>query len=242
MKATATIVGRLTRDCTSVFKNADGTAKRVLFSVACNSVYKGKDNQKVKTTDFIPCIAWDPHASLLEEWGLKGRLVLIKGTVETFQKGPDENGEYEPTRVQVRVSQIEFLGFEDNVRSKFESSKLSPGNDILTALSQLLGIKEPKKETQPANPLVDALTQLLADNKKEPAKTEPQTVNPLIEALMNLGKAVEKKETPKPAPTKQEELTAALINIINAKEKANPEKQAPQESPEVNLEALQGLI
>jgi len=145
MKATCTIVGRLTRDVTSIFSNDDGTAKRALFTVACNSVYK-RDDEKVKTTDFIPCIAWEPHASLLKEWGLKGRQILIKGTLETFQKPADENGEYEPTKVQVRVAQMEFLGFEDNVRDKYEAKKTASntaapaaGTDaILAALSSLV--------------------------------------------------------------------------------------------------------
>lgn len=122
MKATATVVGRLTRDVTSIFSNDDGSAKRALFTVACNSVYKRND-EKVKTTDFIPCIAWGTHADLLKEWGLKGRQVLIKGTIETFQKPADNDGNYDPVKVQVRVDQLEFLGFEDNVREKYEANK-----------------------------------------------------------------------------------------------------------------------
>jgi len=137
MKATCTIVGRLTRDVTSIFSNDDGTAKRALFTVACNSVYK-RDNEKVKTTDFIPCIAWEPHASLLKEWGLKGRQILIKGTLETFQKPADENGEYEPTKVQVRVAQMEFLGFEDNVRDKYETKKAAAGTTVPTGTDAIL--------------------------------------------------------------------------------------------------------
>lgn len=154
MKATATVVGRLTRDVTSIFSNDDGSAKRALFTVACNSVYK-RDNEKVKTTDFIPCIAWGPHADLLKEWGLKGRQVLINGTIETYQKPPDDDGNYDPTKVQVRVSQVEFLGFEDNVREKFESKKATANTAapagteaILAALAALVG-GQPAVASQP---------------------------------------------------------------------------------------------
>jgi single-stranded DNA-binding protein len=144
MKAKATVVGRLTRDVTSIFSNDDGSAKRALFTVACNSIYK-RDNEKVKTTDFIPCIAWGPHADLLKEWGLKGRQVLIEGTIETFQKPADENGNYDPVKVQIRVSQLEFLGFEDNVREKYETNKTATAaptagtEAILAALAALVG-------------------------------------------------------------------------------------------------------
>lgn len=131
MKAKAILIGRLTRDVTSIYANDDGSAKRALFTVACNSVYKNGD-QKVKQVDFIPCIAWGVHADLLEKWGLKGRQVSIAGTIETYQKPPDNDGKYEPTKIQIRISEIEFLGFEDNVREKFESEKKAAGTGQAT--------------------------------------------------------------------------------------------------------------
>ena len=149
MKAKATVIGRLTRDVNSIFSNDDGTAKRALFTVACNSVYT-KNNEKVKTTDFIPCIAWGAHVDLLKEWGLKGRLVVIEGTIETFQKPPDADGNYAPTKVQVRVGTIEFLAFEDNVREKYESGKpaipSAPAGTVDTqaVISALVNALQPK--------------------------------------------------------------------------------------------------
>lgn len=159
MKATIIVAGRLTRDVTSLFQNEDGSAKRALFTVACNSIYN-KDNEKVKTTDFIPCIAWGTHADLLKEWGLKGRQVLIKGTLETYQKPPnEEDGSYEPTKVQVRVEQIEFLGFEDNVREKYEAKKAAAGTAtpagteaLLAGLAKLLGAATPQAAPVAAPP------------------------------------------------------------------------------------------
>lgn len=149
MKATATVVGRLTRDVTSIFSNDDGTAKRALFTVACNSIYK-RDNEKVKTTDFIPCIAWGPHADLLKEWGLKGRQLLIKGTIETFQKPADDDGNYEPVKVQIRVAQMEFLGFEDNVRDKFEAKKAATGTAVPAGTEAILAALTAVLTGQPA--------------------------------------------------------------------------------------------
>jgi len=122
MKAKVHMNGRLTRDVTSIFANEDGSANRAIFTVACNSTYK-KENEKVKTVDFIPCIAWGAQATLLEEWGLKGRQIAIEGTLESYQKPPNEDGEYEPVKIQVRVVEIEFLGFEKSVQEKFDTKK-----------------------------------------------------------------------------------------------------------------------
>lgn len=153
MKAKAVVIGRLTRDVTSIFANDDGTAKRALFTVACNSIYK-RNNEKVKTTDFIPCIAWGVHVDLLKEWGLKGRLVVIEGTIETFQKPPNDDGSYDPTKVQVRVGTIEFLGFEDNVREKYDAGKTAaPAAQAGTAdpqalIAALMNALQPKPAVQ----------------------------------------------------------------------------------------------
>lgn len=164
MKPKAIFVGRLTRDTTSIYKNPDGSAKRALFTVACNSTYKGADNQKIKQVAFIPCIAWGSYADLLEKWGLKGRQVSIVGTIESYQKPPDNDGEYEPTKIQVRISEIEFLDFEDNVREKFEAEKkasvqvpaegstnLTPEN-LMKALQTLLSGAQPQQQATATTP------------------------------------------------------------------------------------------
>lgn len=152
MKAEVTMTGRLTRDVTSIFTNEDGSAKRALFTVACNSSYK-KEGEKIQNTDFIPCIAWGPMADLLEEWGLKGRLVAIRGNLESYQAPPDDDGAYAPIKIQVRIRELEFLGFEENVQEKFEAkkaeevtqTKTSEAEDIAKALLGLLN-KSGKKE------------------------------------------------------------------------------------------------
>lgn len=109
MKAAVNITGRLTRDITNTFSNPDGTANRCLFTVACNSYYKGSDGSKKESVDFIPCIGWGGLVPILTKWGLKGRLIHAEGVLEAFQAGPDENGKYPATKVQVRVEKFEFL-------------------------------------------------------------------------------------------------------------------------------------
>lgn len=109
MKATVNMVGHLTRDITNTFSNGDGTASRCLFTIACNSYYKGTDGSKKESVDFIPCIAWTGLVPTLTTWGKKGRQLQIEGSLETFQAGPDENGKYPPTKIQVRVEKFQFL-------------------------------------------------------------------------------------------------------------------------------------
>lgn len=109
MKPTVSMVGRLTRDVTNVFSNNDGAATRALFTVACNSYYKGSDGAKKESVDFVPCICWAGLVPIMTTWGKKGRQVQIHGTLETFQAGPDGNGKYPPMKIQIRVEQLQFL-------------------------------------------------------------------------------------------------------------------------------------
>ena len=165
MKATATVIGRLTRDVTSIFANEDGSAKRALFTMACNSVYK-KNDDKVKTVDFIPCIAWGPQADLLQKWGLKGRLLVIKGTIETFQKPVNDDGSYDPVKVQIRVGQIEFLGFEDNVPLR--------AKEILDALARAYidaNMESKSKSAERKLNFIDMQLKAIDETIKDSAKT-----------------------------------------------------------------------
>lgn len=109
MKPTVNMVGRLTRDVTNVFSNNDGSAERALFTLACNSYYKGKDGAKKESVDFVPCICWAGLVPIMTTWGKKGRQIQIHGTLETFQATPDGNGKYPPMKIQVRAEQIQFL-------------------------------------------------------------------------------------------------------------------------------------
>jgi single-strand DNA-binding protein len=108
MKAQVNLTGRLTRDVTNVFSNADGSSERALFTIACNSYYK-KGDEKKESVDFIPCIGWGGLVPVLKTWGKKGRQLHIIGTLETFQATPDEHGKYPPMKIQVRVESFEFL-------------------------------------------------------------------------------------------------------------------------------------
>lgn len=114
MKPAVDMVGRITKNVTNTFKNEDGTAERVLFTLACNSYYNSTDSAGTKTkkesVDYVPCIAWGGLVPILTTWGLKGRQLHIRGTLETFQAGPDDaTGKYPPTKIQVKVNEFQFL-------------------------------------------------------------------------------------------------------------------------------------
>lgn len=129
MKPAVDMVGRLTRQVTNVF--GEGTAKRAVFTTACNSYYKAKGGEKKESVDFVPCICWGGLVDIMTTWGLKGRLIHIKGTLETFQAGPNEDGKYPPTRVQVKVDQLQFLDKKpENVQTPAAQTPGASGNPL----------------------------------------------------------------------------------------------------------------
>ena len=161
MQPTVTMVGNLTRDTSAIFANPDGSAKRCLFSVACNHSYT-KDDNKVKQVDFIPCIAWNKLADVMQEWGLKGRRVQIQGVLEAFQKPVNDDGSYDPVKVQVKVERIEFVNFEDNAREKAEAEKAaqttqstSTGQPAITQEALLGALAKLLTGTVPTTPTED---------------------------------------------------------------------------------------
>lgn len=146
MKAKVTVIGRLTRDVTAVFSNDDGSAKRALLTVACNGYYNGKNGEKKESVDYIPCIVWgDKRVETLIAWGKKGRHLHIDGTLETYQAGPDEDGKYPPTKIQVRIGDYEFLDKKPETQTetpnetKTETAQPQTGNNIdMNALAALV--------------------------------------------------------------------------------------------------------
>ena len=171
MKAAIDFMGNLTADCTHVFANDDGSAKRLLFTVAVNSSYK-KNGKKEQSVDFIPCIAWDKLSDVLVAWGFKGRKVHVRGTLESYQPGPKEDGTYEPTKLQVRVGNIEFVNFEERAKDKAEAGKTE------TTKPAAAKTEETKSEETPAvspTQLAELANQLLQAMGKKGGNTADVT-------------------------------------------------------------------
>ncbi len=87
-----TILGRLTKDLE--LKETKNGKPYVFFTVASRNY---ADN-----TAFIPCIAYDRNASILEKYASKGSRICVKGYVETVKK------ENERDRNIVRVDALEL--------------------------------------------------------------------------------------------------------------------------------------
>lgn len=95
-------IGRLTKD-----PEASVTANQKVFcsfSIAVDRGYKGSDGNRV--IDFIPCIAWDPTATLITKYFHKGDLIGVSGRLEISSW--EDRGE-KRTRASVLVNNIDFI-------------------------------------------------------------------------------------------------------------------------------------
>lgn len=97
------ISGRLTRDPETVSMQ-DGN-KYSKFSLAVDRPY-----QKDKT-DFIDVIAWNKTAELVERYLVKGRQVIVQGSlqIDTYERDGVKR-----TKAVVRAERVEFIGTNPN--------------------------------------------------------------------------------------------------------------------------------
>lgn len=73
------LLGRLTKD-PELKKTTSGTS-RCRFTVACDR-RKTKEDQE-PGADFISCVAWRQSADFISNYGTKGALVTVEGSIET---------------------------------------------------------------------------------------------------------------------------------------------------------------
>lgn len=97
------ISGRLTRDPETVSMQ-DGN-KYSKFSLAVDRPY-----QKDKT-DFIDVITWNKTAELVERYLVKGRQVIVQGSlqIDTYERDGVKR-----TKAVVRAERVEFIGSNPN--------------------------------------------------------------------------------------------------------------------------------
>ena len=95
-------VGRLTKDPEGA-TTSNGKVY-VRFSIAVDRGYKGADGNRI--VDFIPCVAWDPTASLITRYFHKGDLIGISGRLETNKV--EDNGK-STTYYSILVYNIDFI-------------------------------------------------------------------------------------------------------------------------------------
>lgn len=75
----AVLAGRLTKDV-EIRKTQSGISM-ASFVIACDRP-KGKNDQEAKA-DFIRCVAWRQSADFLADYGKKGSLVAVDGSIRT---------------------------------------------------------------------------------------------------------------------------------------------------------------
>ena len=74
------LLGRITKD-PELRKTSTG-ASYCRFTIACDRS-KRKDSQENQSADFINCVAWRQPAEFLCEYGRKGNLISVTGSIQT---------------------------------------------------------------------------------------------------------------------------------------------------------------
>lgn len=77
----------------------------VRFNLAVDD---GKDADGIRKTMFVPCIAWNKTATILEEYVRKGDRLILEGKLN-IQKYADKEDEKTRTSVQVVVNRFDFI-------------------------------------------------------------------------------------------------------------------------------------
>lgn len=93
-----TIHGRLTKDVELRFTKSDKAVAS--FTVACDRA--GRDNG----ADFIPCVAWEKTAQMIDTYFHKGSQIIVDGRLSQ-REYEDKNGT-KRTTYEVVVTSVDF--------------------------------------------------------------------------------------------------------------------------------------
>jgi single-strand DNA-binding protein len=123
------LCGRLGRDA-EVRHTAGGQTVATL-NVATSETWKDKDGEKQERTEWSRCVVWGKTAEALERYLVKGKQVLIEGSLQT-RKWEDKNG-VERYTTEIKVHRVVLLGSagESNGGSRRDSGdqRRGRGND-----------------------------------------------------------------------------------------------------------------
>lgn len=112
------LIGRITRDAESKVVPSGQTV--VNFSLATNSVWFDKDQQKQESTQFHNIVFWGKKAEAVAPYLKKGTLVMIEGKLRNSSwVGQDNQKKY---RTEVFVKNLQLAPRALNVDS-FETNK-----------------------------------------------------------------------------------------------------------------------
>ncbi|OHA20489.1 MAG: single-stranded DNA-binding protein [Candidatus Taylorbacteria bacterium RIFCSPHIGHO2_01_FULL_51_15] len=98
------IIGNLTRD--PELKAIPSGQQVCTFSVATNRVYKDKDGQQQKATEFHNVVVWGRQAETSGQYLRKGQSVLVEGRLQTRSwDGQDGKKNY---RTEIVADRVQF--------------------------------------------------------------------------------------------------------------------------------------
>jgi len=114
------LIGRITRDAES--KVTPSGQNVVNFSIATNSVWVDKNQQKQERTEFHNLVFWGKRGEALSPYLTKGKLVFIEGELRTSSwVGQDNQKKF---RTEVFVKNLQF-----GPRATNDGAFASPRND-----------------------------------------------------------------------------------------------------------------
>ena len=98
------LIGRITRDAES--KVTPSGQNVVNFSIATNSVWVDKNQQKQESTEFHNLVFWGKRGEALAPYLTKGKLVMVDGELKTRSwVGQDGQKKY---RTEIFVKNLQF--------------------------------------------------------------------------------------------------------------------------------------
>ena len=100
----AIIVGRLGKDPELRF--TQGGKSRATFSIATDSVWKDKDGQKQKQTEWHNVVVWGPQGENCSKYLMKGREVYVEGEIRTRSYEKDGTKHYV---TEIVAQDVKFL-------------------------------------------------------------------------------------------------------------------------------------
>ncbi len=82
-------------------KKAENGSDFARLSIAINESYKNKNGEKVENTSWFNCIAWGKTAELLEQYGEKGKKMLVHGKLSNHNYTDKEGVKRYATEIYV---------------------------------------------------------------------------------------------------------------------------------------------
>ncbi|GIW66205.1 MAG: single-stranded DNA-binding protein [Candidatus Parcubacteria bacterium] len=98
------LIGRLVQEVD--FKITPNGTQVAFLNIATNRIYKDKNNQNVKETEFHKIIAWGKLAETCRNYLNKGRLILVEGRIH-YRNWLTPNGE-KRTTTEIIAENITF--------------------------------------------------------------------------------------------------------------------------------------